>query len=119
MTKHTPGPWDCYSGWTIRAKSGKQPIAQAYCDYCADTLPEGTHRDLCIESEIGDREALANATLIAAAPDMLETEQELVKCFEEVLGLEDNEGAATRHELFCVLRDFADMAQQDIDKATS
>ena len=52
-TKHTPGPWTTNNGFTILSAKGKT---------ASSDVPNKT---------ITDDEAIANAALIAAAPDLL------------------------------------------------
>ncbi len=71
MAEHTPGPWkvdDRDAGYAACVKSSGNHML-------ADIWPCGTIED-----------SLANAQLIAAAPDMLEAIRECLKClflFEE------------------------------------
>ncbi len=64
--QHTPGPWNAATsassvvGWPIVAQSGR-PIANMTC------VPKGFPNEEAINAEV-----LANARLIAAAPELLE-----------------------------------------------
>ena len=68
QTNHTPGPWTAH-GWTLYADA--RPLALAYSDYCTDVIQDDNHRDLNERSEVDEKTAYANATLMAAAPDLL------------------------------------------------
>jgi hypothetical protein len=67
-TAHTPGPWTAH-GWTLYADA--RPLALAYSDYCTDVIQDDDHRDLNERSEVDEKTAYANATLMASAPDLL------------------------------------------------
>jgi hypothetical protein len=62
-SKFTPGPWVQYSNWYIRSEGGCGAIATV----CRPIRPQ-----------VDDDECIANANLIAAAP-------ELLACLEELL----------------------------------
>src|SRR5689334_13577263 len=62
--EHTPGPW------RVRAQSGEIEIV-------AD--PEGRFSPECLVRIKGQRNAAANAALIAAAPDLLEALERLCR----------------------------------------
>jgi len=55
-SKFTPGPWVQYSNWYIRSEGGCGAIATA----CRPIRPQ-----------VDDDECIANANLIAAAPELL------------------------------------------------
>ena len=65
MSTHTPGPW--FVDGLIVSAAHKGSVAFAYGPSFAE------------RSEVG-RESLANARLIAAAPDLLEALQDLIDC---------------------------------------
>ncbi len=60
MSKHTPGPWSIANG------SPPQVIAPGKCDICA------------MSGAASNESVMADARLIAAAPDLLEALQALV-----------------------------------------
>lgn len=68
--RHTPGPWRQYPG---------DPLIIA--DEMGSSLGEMTPGD----PYIGHDEALANAALVAAAPDVLASERENLKVLENLL----------------------------------
>ena len=62
-TQHTPGPWRLSSGDETEIFSGARPVARAHCGGLTSVkLPE----------------AEANARLIAAAPELLDTLERFV-----------------------------------------
>ena len=71
--KHTPGPWEVSqycslgAGAQLGIKGPERPRLWSYCIYQNET----------------DVQASANARLIAAAPDLLEACEKLVKAYEE------------------------------------
>lgn len=75
-TKHTPGPWHYFHGgneWAIsRDEDGKENIARVHININGISSFDPRH----IES-IGESEE--NARLIAAAPELLEALQRLIK----------------------------------------
>ena len=80
-SKHTPGPWEPYrnpSYWEVRAKGGE------VASICPSKYSFG------IDAEI------ANARLIAAAPDLLAALEEIREASEIVLGSDDPEAALAR-----------------------
>ncbi len=61
MTQHTPGPWqESGSRWILRQNPDEKPIAEVL--YPGETI---NHESV--------KEGQANANLIAAAPDLLDT----------------------------------------------
>ena len=91
MTAHTPGPWafleaeddlaDRIGPWTIGGPK-LDDIAEVYSD---ENATVGIVRD----------EAIANARLIAAAPDLLEALQEAADIMAEMQSGADAGGAST------------------------
>ena len=73
MNKHTPGPWH------IQDDHGKRWIETGGND---DTIAE-IHRRKDKGSVYSCGEALANAHLIAAAPDLLDALERMVKCAQK------------------------------------
>lgn len=76
-TKHTPGPWTYYSEVKMKGQATVPTIIQAgKCGHY--------DRDVCElnfdtnDSELSAEKVLANAKLIAAAPELLEALQELI-----------------------------------------
>lgn len=67
MSKHTPGPWSVDDASNVRA--GEAMIAQTYRNNIGMSV----------------REELANARLIAAAPELLEVLEDAVKRCKECL----------------------------------
>jgi len=65
MNKHTKGPWEFEAepGYGVFVHDAEGTVAEVMCD----------------QKLIDDRTALANACLIAAAPDLLEALQEIVR----------------------------------------
>ena len=57
---HTPGPWEQYDDWYVRASGGKGALTTV----CKPLSPQ-----------VSDNQCRANARLIAAAPDLLEALQ--------------------------------------------
>jgi len=74
MSKHTPGPWHIdFSDFGTDTDSRGIPISDGG-GLIADVAPLGGRvGDLCLASwhNFGDDEDIANASLIAAAPDLL------------------------------------------------
>ena len=72
MSKHTPGPWRV-EDWQYPATGREHvPTVQTDTDAIAEALP------LWHDTEDREAERLANARLIAAAPELLEALQECV-----------------------------------------
>ena len=70
--KHTPGPW---------------VDGQLEDNDCCEVMDErGYYIATCHDGVRGERNADANARLIAAAPDLLEALQELANCGAEAWG---------------------------------
>jgi hypothetical protein len=70
--KHTPGPWLAQTHHKVNTKNGKCNVI---------------HKDgpmFCIIDGVPFREAQANARLIAAAPDLLETVERMTKLLESI-----------------------------------
>ena len=78
---HTPGPWVVGNqdplNFGKQRGNGTEPIGFVY----GPSFPE--------RSELG-REALSNARLIAAAPELLEALRNMVEMFKDVPTLEQN-----------------------------
>lgn len=75
MSKHTPGPWVVHEGDEIDVRStNPADLAQAPIYYC---IAENVGGHVHGENFDDYSEVLANAQLIAAAPDLLEA---LVQC---------------------------------------
>lgn len=68
--KHTPGPWEYSEYWVWKKEKGFGQIA--YIAYGRDR-----------EQNVLAPEQIANGHLIAAAPDLLESLQEMCKLFEK------------------------------------
>lgn len=88
-SKHTPAPWRVVAGSTLGFKtaSGGESIL-------ADARPTDDFFVLKIaemDTNVGAAERAANASLIAAAPDMYEA-------IQNALGLLDNAVARRRHD---------------------
>lgn len=82
MSKHTPGPWKVQSlgndDIVIDVDAGRFGIARLYAPTEFDSLRDPKDHALCPAPEM-----LANARLIAAAPDLLEALRELYHCWDE------------------------------------
>lgn len=71
--KHTPGPWTLIDEWTTEiVDADERHIAYVNCNE-----NEGQQRP--------DEEATANATLITAAPDILQGLRRAVECLDVVI----------------------------------
>lgn len=85
MTKHTQGPWRIdFSDFGTDTDSRGIPISDG-CGLIADVAPLGGRvGDLCLASwhNFGDDEDIANASLIAAAPDLLAVLEQVLNLFE-------------------------------------
>lgn len=74
--KPTPAPWKA-SGLCVRNPSSQRLYAVIETD-------DGAHRIAALQSDLSDEECLANARLIAAAPEMLAALQyALTDCCDE------------------------------------
>lgn len=79
MSTHTPGPWQATAdGYVSKASSeeGYVRYTSPWCDGAWD----------------GDAEAIANGTLMAAAPDLLEALVELTTADDDILKCDDPTG---------------------------
>ena len=74
---HTPGPWEA-SGWAVYECSNERPVARAACASMSDCNLDPDEEEWCERSGTSNREASANARLIAAAPDLLEALRSLL-----------------------------------------
>jgi len=74
MTQHTPGPWKHVGGWAVYT-SNDRPLARAATEFCADVSED---EEWNRRSGIANQEAIANARLIAAAPELLEALRKVV-----------------------------------------
>lgn len=86
--KHTPGPWKaCHDGKCkckqVWSETADHPVAIVECGKVGDDYPEVENGKAVMKQitywEIGEEVAEANAHLIAAAPDMLEALENLIK----------------------------------------
>lgn len=83
MPKHTPGPWE-QDGCTIVASG--LTLARTFCEALRDVEPGITCEAVPFSpSDMGDGldEAFANASLIAAAPDLLAVLRGWLRCVDE------------------------------------
>ena len=80
--KHTPGPWDVPNIGYVRKDGALYPIAPSEKKKHGESWIDMRKR---IEPELNAREeeALANARLIAAAPDLLEALEDAVRLIVE------------------------------------
>lgn len=74
MSKHTPGPWKVFNGTDVFPDDGDKEATR----YIADC-------DMASAAFISGEEARANARLIAAAPDLLETLKGMVGMYVELV----------------------------------
>ena len=82
MSKHTPGPFTV-SGRTIYA--GKLQIGLAYAEWDAEVGLQDMHGKYLIDNQdntVEEETAQANADLWAAAPELLEALQKLLRHIE-------------------------------------
>lgn len=75
MSKHTPGEWEVYNGYLIRAVNGTTatPIAKS----------EPTYRPM-VGPVRASQEEFHNMRLMAAAPDLLQALMGYLECAHEV-----------------------------------
>ncbi len=113
-TKHTPGPWKAHQGWAdpdLNVMMGDE-----HPNWCEVTGPEGEEY-LSINGHFG----IANARLIAAAPDLLDALTNMLACSEN-----DNEGCIVDAQMIgrairvtrASLEEIQDAARAAIRKAT-
>lgn len=110
--KHTAGPWDCWDmdeyGWHVFATQfGSAKVGQDCRLSVAAVRPGRSHA----EPAQNYYEQVANARLIAAAPDMLEALQGILR---RATARADDTDADRRRDL----RHIAASASAAIDKAT-
>lgn len=76
MSKHTPGPWLIQETTVYALNERKSPVNRFHASVDAgfDNL----------DKRISREEILANANLIAAAPDLLEALEELLSAYESL-----------------------------------
>jgi hypothetical protein len=99
MSDHTPGPWQQHDN------------APVYGERYAATVwgPEGPGHGLIADCrQLGADEDLANAKLIAAAPDLLEAARATLHHLDYLRGLCGDEG---------IMRRVADTLRAAVDKA--
>ena len=89
MTEHTPGPWECGQNHV-----GTGTVAIRH--HTGDTIAYTTCKRQEYGDPFNDAEALANARLIASAPELLEALERLVDC-----DLIDEGGDATHPSCVC------------------
>lgn len=80
MSKHTPGPWSVIPYGGIGANGEKIDGFDIGCDLCRD----GFHKIAKLETTKWSRDELANANLIAAAPDLLEALENLFLDYKQL-----------------------------------
>lgn len=103
MSKHTPAPWELSLGRTIvgiRASNGSLDVIAD----CNDTVPQGEER-------------IANARLIAAAPELLEALQAIMNTYVAANLCPFGVGPYNE-ECSCNYHDAAKRARAAIAKAT-
>ena len=81
MTKHTQGQWVQY-GTSVRAADNDATIASVQANYGE------SHATFGSVDEINYSEQVANARLIAAAPELLEAAQEMADLLENLLRID-------------------------------
>ena len=70
MSGHTPGPW-----------LATQPAKPTHAGACISILSADDDTEIIARIYVADEKAQANATLIAAAPDLLETLKSIHACY--------------------------------------
>jgi len=78
-TKHTPGPWTLSARPTYQSENDK-------AFWFRDVVNEPRTVRIARVSGVGEDRAMANARLIAAAPDLLEACEVLLKAAPELWG---------------------------------
>lgn len=81
MSKHTPGPWDYWSGYNAYDKVEAQITAEG------GDIVIASYNHLISEGE-------ANARIMAAAPDLLEALEKIVEYAHQYSGRERSQAAA-------------------------
>ena len=76
---HTPGPWVAHYGWESEHLMAPDPNNPRWCEVTGGSFKDGTY--LSIPALMG----IANARLIAAAPDLLNALIGAVAAIEEVM----------------------------------
>ena len=72
MSKHTPGPWKIFDGW------GSSKFAPVVVDCIPDDNGKFVGNCICHLASTNE-DAVANARLIAAAPELLNALEDFVK----------------------------------------
>ena len=98
--KHTPGPWVRDPYGTVRGPNGREVLTTGFA--------------LTLANSSKDSDAIANARLMVAAPDLLAAVKSLMKWARQVPD-EVIDGEGTRGEF----RDDMDAARAAIAKATT
>jgi hypothetical protein len=83
VSAHTPGPWDNLSGTFVSRGLSAQVAATVKTEHGLGTLTvatvgRGVHVSGTIRTTIDEAQAIANARLIASAPDLLAVVERIV-----------------------------------------
>lgn len=103
MSKHTPGPWKCGYETSNNGLTGPRVGPLAFLDgesVCEFPIHSGDHAIAWILESygFGDKSrVIADAKLIAAAPDLLEALQGLIDCISNTRGPNANEALELAH----------------------
>lgn len=104
MTKHTPGPWKVINRWPMVSVIDTQGDAPNGGDHPVGDMHLGLYRGLPRMEET----VLANAKLIAAAPDLLEALEALTHEYHAV-----REGQGWHYELESITKARAALAKAE------
>lgn len=77
MSKHTRGPWIAYETQIVKARV---EIEQSH-----GTMKTNEYPIAAVNANLPEQEALANARLIAAAPELLAACRDMLTVLEEVM----------------------------------
>jgi hypothetical protein len=108
MSKHTRGPWIAYETQIVKARV---EIEQSH-----GTMKTNEYPIAAVNANLPEQEALANARLIAAAPELLEACQDALETLVQMLSADPD--YAENNERLGMPDPLEDKLERAIAKAT-